>query len=300
MSILKSLLERKLPPFDQLPLEDSPPAIKEKVCFIAKLIDQARLLVKTKQTFSTKIPNFDLHFNMIQELEEEFIEDLTIIRGVVSENKFFTSALQKAWEGIKSEKSSKNPQVRVNYIKLMGNAKYKPGQEISDLVAMLEELFYYWLAWPLSLLEIAVGGDPPKAIGTELSGLLASTSNIEAVLDLSLAKIAYHVGIKTALIRQRGRREGTRTVRSTEGKQKVKRGYAEYVFEAFWKLKGDFPKEASLNKVAVMIREALICPATPAPSCIDTIKSYLREDQKIWEQFRVTQNKGKNSIIMKM
>ena len=51
MSILKTLQDGKLPPFDQLPLDRLPPAIKGKVCSIAKLIDQATLLLNAKQTF---------------------------------------------------------------------------------------------------------------------------------------------------------------------------------------------------------------------------------------------------------
>lgn len=54
MSPLKFLQEQKLPPFDQLPLDCLPPAIKGKVCFIATLIDQATLLLKAKQTFPEK------------------------------------------------------------------------------------------------------------------------------------------------------------------------------------------------------------------------------------------------------
>ena len=49
MSILKPLQEGELPPFDQLPLDSLPHAITGKVCFIAKLIDQATLLLKAQE-----------------------------------------------------------------------------------------------------------------------------------------------------------------------------------------------------------------------------------------------------------
>jgi hypothetical protein len=244
--------------------------------------------------------------------------------------------INKDWFQSYTEQQSQD--VYIENIKLMLQLEYVPGIEINDLVEKLNHLLQYWVLWPASKIQIgiALGNEALKGVEAyiaELKGRIAEEKNqtldlvkanealeaiklseaqdchidikavkaAEPVLDLSLAKIAYHLGMKIEHICYYGRRERNRGVNLGLAKQARN---APPISKAFWSLKFSkevFPKGVSLNKVASMIQEVLRKENRPdPPPDIATISNYLKADEGIFKLFKPKLVGKKKFFIMEV
>lgn len=293
------ILEAKLPPFDKISIDRLPLVIKEKVYLIGKLIDEAIILLKAKETFPTEIPKFDSHISMLQGLENNLTEYLKIVYECIEDPDMFFRVLKRANERLKQEDiinekslfsiiNDKDPLSYNDSIKLMGMPEYEPDTALSNNIEMLFYLFNYWLIWPLSR-GTFVAEENEKEIGIDV--LMGNfIQDAERALDLSLAKLSYQIGVETAQIRQWGRRERDRTVKSTQ-KHKEKREKDHHaIYRAFYE--EEFKRGTNLNQVVTHIWKV-----TGEKLHKTTIRKILRENEDIFKYFKPEIIKGRKYLI---
>lgn len=315
-------------------LNDLPAAIKEKVYFIGHLIDEVTSVLVVEKDFPYKI-TIESFLNsqegqeqdeLRQILNELFTQTLrpseetpdfdtelrqTEDRGVLMAkiiaivNEESPNCAQRILTeigvfNVEEEVEEENDSAILRFVRTqsMSDPNYKPALEIYDLKQSLIDLLLYWLIWPSE--QVIFLQESVEAKTGELK-LVPNIKEIEANLDLSLAKIAYQLGKKVASICCYGRRERNRGVSSGLGK---KAQNAPPIIEAFRGL--NFPKEifphgrVSLRKVASMIQESLKLKNPAQPPDLKTITNYLKADENIWKLFKEEQSGMRKSIFMEI
>lgn len=316
MSLLKAYIEGRL----SLLLGQSPfsPAIKEKVYFITDLIDDIRLFTIGEETFPEKMsiksflndteksnnedkygigeefrrifsstfsgkkPNFDTHINNLKAREYYMEKIFAIISEEAPEcsKRIFNKITNKHSQTYNLEEELKRTISNIESIKLMAQPEYEPEQELNDLTKSLFDLLAHWLTYPLlkALLE-----HNETIMKSDFETIIEN----EAVLDLSLAKIAYQLGMKMEHILYYGRRERSRGPSVSQAKRARN---APPISKAFWNLKFPkevFPKGVTIHKAATMIQGILWkAKRIDSPPDIKTITNYLKTDEKISELFK--------------
>jgi hypothetical protein len=148
------------------------------------------------------------------------------------------------------------------------------------------------MIWPASKVLVTCGNEILNISAVEAA---------ESVLDLSLAKVVYQVGMKVEHIRYYGRRERNRGVTLS---RKIQQRNSPPITKAFWSLKFSkevFPKGVKINKVASMVQEMCRLEKRPdSPPDIKTITNYLKADNKIFELFKPKLVGKKKFLIMEV
>ncbi len=113
----------------------------------------------------------------------------------------------------------------------MATTEYEPQPSAVYLLNMLQALWFYWPFWPHSREWFE---RKPLEVVASL-GDQHSFGEIEATLDLSLAKIAFLIGVETASIRHDSKKKEM-VARLNLQKQTQAEALKIAILEAFWRV----------------------------------------------------------------
>jgi hypothetical protein len=230
--------------------KDHSPSVKARLNLIDTLHAKVMVHYSAKQEPSQSEPDFDKHLKHLQVTLEEFSGRWKAFTPLNDSERhsYFMEVAKRAVAPFEGQFPIKGASVWET-IKLMADLEYHP--TLAQLSMLLYTLWFYWDGFRDHT-------DDPN-------------DDFEAALDLNLAKLAYHVGVETSSVRQWGRRELTRTKKSTATHKKKREREAKSIKQIFFKL--NFPPKTKIHRVAIMIQTEL----HPKPS-LDTIKDILRFD----------------------
>lgn len=118
------------------------------------------------------------------------------------------------------------------YIRLMKNPAFEPPPILSHLFGLLTGLWFFWVYWPFSYKWAGIDR-VTKSLQEALGLTPALFGEIEAIFDLSLTKIALQVGMETANIHHWGKRERTRTLKSTQRRREKAEPWKQFVLAIY-------------------------------------------------------------------
>jgi len=201
-----------------------PPTVQEKVCGIEVLYERAMLYLVAREGAPAGVPDFnsylrDVYKNRVKGAQKDH-EDEPPKGG----------AGGAYYGGLEYD----------DWIKILGDSRYRPPSDLVHLAYMLAALWIYWINWPydrrifevgnkISLRDVALGTPPPSA------------PSFEATLDRSLVWLASAVGVETANTQHWGEKKEGIARQNIERKAKSMTREVEIVnaFHAVLKNKGD-------------------------------------------------------------
>ncbi len=212
MALLRDLSE--LFPFQK----DRSPFVKARLKLIDTLHAKVMVHYSAKQEPSRGELDFDEHLKNLQVNLEELSSHWK--EAAPQDNferlAYYSKGLkavfpEKALGQVEAEGHSPGPGAPIwMAAKFMAHLEYEPLNNLAYLAVMLYALWVYWASFreskPNPFIELS--DDEIMPLG-----------DFEAALDLSLAKLAYQVGVETSGIRHWGRREKTRTYIANKAKR---------------------------------------------------------------------------------
>ncbi len=254
-----------------------PPTVQEKVCGIEVFYERAMLYLVAREGAPAGVPDFnsylrDVYKNRVKGAQKDH-EDEPPKGG----------AGGAYYGGLEYD----------DWIKILGDSRYRPPPDLMHLAMMLLALWIYWLTWPSSrrhfevrkeicIRNLALAATPPSA------------PSFEAALDRSLVWLAHSLGEEVANTEHWGKRkEGVAQTNLT--KKLAAAVKMKYVFEIYH-LSSKIKIGMNISTIAVIIenvfkeRQALQDDNKIAndidPPSVSQIKRYLEENEEIKRDFK--------------
>jgi hypothetical protein len=199
--------------------ESLSPSVKAKLNLIDALHEKVMVHHFAKEKLSICESDFDEHLRNLQANLEELsgFWKAAAPKGVIEWCAYYSQRLGAAFpegalEQVEVECKGKGDRIWMA-VKFMANLSYEPLTNLAYLAVMLYALWVYW-----GISRYSGRNEPFLEVSDDE---ILTRADFEAALELSLAKLAYQVGIETSSIRQWGRRELTRTKKSTQAKKEI-------------------------------------------------------------------------------